>query len=432
MKAYTIAVIGSGSTYTPEVVSGLIRYRDVLPVKSLRLMDIDDRKRTIVGGLCERILTEAGMPCEVVMTDNLDTALTGADFILTQIRVGKLPARILDETIPLRHGMIAQETTGMGGFFKALRTIPAMLEVAHKMERLCPDAFMINFTNPSGIITQAIRDHSTVKVFGLCNVPINMFTELSAKLGTKDSFAGQYLGLNHLSWMTRAVVDGVDLTARMINDGVNGYNPSNIKASGFSPECIAAAGGVPCGYLEYFYNREKKLKEQMEAEKCRGQICMEIEEELLAQYSDPMLKTVPPGLEKRGGYQYSTAAVSLINAIANDLGEEHVVNVPNAGALSFMDDDDVVELVCRVGKDGAKPLPIEHFDNRHIIGMMRTVKTYERHTVSAAVAGDEQEAMRAMLIHPLMGDWAKSHACFAEMKQAHKAWMPRFFGGEQA
>lgn len=425
MKNYHVAIIGSGSTYTPEIIDGLISHWDSLPLSSLRLMDIDERKRTIVGGLCKRMLDHAGKQCEFILTDNLDEALQGADFVLTQIRVGKLPARVLDETIPLKYGLIGQETTGIGGFFKALRTIPVILDIARRMERLCPEAFLINFTNPSGIVTQALQEHSCIRSIGLCNVPINMVDDLREKLGA-EKLEVQYLGLNHLSWITGAIADGVDQSARVLEEGMNTAAMRNIKASGFSPRCIATAGGIPSSYLEYYYNRDRKLADEKAAEKCRGEVCIEIEEGLLKDYANPALCTKPEGLDKRGGAKYSLAAVTLMDAIANDKQEVHIVNIRNNGALSFMEESDVVEIPCRVGKTGATPLPIPRFSNRHIIELMRTVKAYECHTVNAAITGDEQEAMRALLIHPLLGDFETSYACFQELKTAHRAYLPQF------
>ena len=206
MKEITVAVIGSGSTYCPELVDGFLKAQDSLKLKKISFMDIDDRKRTIVGNLCDRILKHAGIDCEVVMTDDLDKALRGADFVVTQIRVGKLPARYLDETIPLKYNLIGQETTGIGGFFKALRTIPVMKHICDRIEAICPDAWLINFTNPSGIITEFVLNHTNVKCIGLCNVPIDMIDDTKEISGEDSELT--YVGLNHLSWITSVKKDG--------------------------------------------------------------------------------------------------------------------------------------------------------------------------------------------------------------------------------
>lgn len=425
-KKYVLAMIGAGSTYTPELMDGIIARRDSLCFKEIRLMDIDERKLDIVGNLCRRMAEAAGLDCEVSLTKDLDEALTGADFVVTQIRVGKLPARILDEKIPLQYGLIGQETTGIGGFFKALRTIPVMLHIAARMEQLCPDAFLINFTNPSGIITQAIHDNSSIRVIGLCNVPVNMLDSIKENLGLTHVNM-EYVGLNHLSWITGIESDGKDYLSEAIEKGVNVNPMKNIKASGFSKECLRAVGAIPSGYLEYFYNRNQKLEEETTAEKCRGEVCMELEEELLELYQDKELCVKPSQLDGRGGAKYSLAAISLIDAIANDKQEIHIVGVRNGDTLSFMRPDDVIEVACTVGAGGATPVPVREFHNEHIIEMMQAVKGYERHTVRAAVTGDEDEALRALMIHPLIGDFSAARKCFEALKQAHAQYLPQFF-----
>lgn len=426
---YVLTIIGAGSTYTPELMDGIIQHRDSLHLAEIRLMDIDARKLAVVGGLCRRMADAAGLPAVVTLTEALDEALAGADFVVTQIRVGRLASRILDETIPPKHGLIGQETTGIGGFFKALRTIPVMLDIAKRMEVLCPGAFLINFTNPSGIVTQALLDHSSVRAIGLCNVPVNMVADIARNMGF-SSIEAEYVGLNHLSWITKILHDGTDHLPRAIQEGINAAPMKNIKASGFSKECLRAVGAIPSSYLEYFYNRNQKLQEEQAEERCRGEICSELEAELLELYANSALHVKPQQLEGRGGSKYSLAAISLIDAIACDRQEVHIVDVANRGALPFMAGGDVVEIACRVGADGAQPMPLPSFGNGHIIGMMQLLKRFEHHTVAAAIRGDEDEAMRALMLHPLVADFAAAQACFAEMKEAHRAYLPLFFGGE--
>ena len=423
----TLAVIGSGSTYTPELVDGLIKARSTLPLKRIAFMDIDDRKRSIVGGLCLRQLRSAELDCEAVLTGDLDEALRGADFVVTQIRVGKLPARHLDETIPLKYGFIGQETTGIGGFFKALRTIPVMTHICARMEELCPDAWLINFTNPSGIVTEFVLNHTKVKCIGLCNVPINMLDDTREEAGTDCDIA--YLGLNHLSWITSVKRDGVDILPEMLRRGFSAKVMENIQDDGFSLDCLRAVGGIPSSYLQYYYNRGAKLQHLLEEGKSRAQVCMEIEEQLLKLYQDEELREKPALLDKRGGHKYSLAAVSLIDSIANDKRDMQVVNILNNGALPFMEDNDAVELAAVIGSNGAAAVPIEPSWNGHMSGLMRAVKTYERYTVRAAVMGSDADAMRALLAHPLVGDWDRALACFNEMKEAHRAYLPQFFEG---
>ena len=427
-KEYVLAVIGSGSTYTPELIDGIIARKDSLHFREIRLMDIDAHKRVIVGGLCQRMIAAAGLPCTVTLTDDLDTALNGADFVVAQIRVGRLPARILDETIPAQYGLIGQETTGIGGFFKALRTIPVMLSIARRMEKLCPNAFLVNFTNPSGIITQAISDNSRIRVIGLCNVPINMVDDLSKNLGLSDVHV-EYVGLNHLSWVTRIESGGKDYLPQAIAQGINATPMKNIHATGFSAGCLRAAGAIPSCYLEYFYNRHQNVAEEKSSEQCRGDVCTDLEEELLTIYQNSALHSKPKQLDERGGAKYSLAAISLIDAIANDTGAIHIVGVKNGDTLPFMRPGDVVEVACTVGAGGVTPVPLPALHNEHIIEMMQAVKAYERHTVRAALAGDEDEALRALMIHPLIGDFQTASACFQAMKAAHAQYLPQFFEG---
>jgi len=424
MKEITVAVIGSGSTYCPELIDGFLKARDSLKLKRIALMDIDERKRTIVGSLCERMLKKAGEGCEILMTDNLDDALRDADFVVTQIRVGKLPARHLDETIPVKYGLIGQETTGIGGFFKALRTVPVMKHICDRIETICPQAWLINFTNPSGIITEFVLNHTNVKCVGLCNVPINMIDDTREIAGEGSDIT--YVGLNHLSWITSVKIDGRNILPEMMAKGFSAKVMENIRDDGFSMECLKAVNAIPSSYLQYYYGREAKLNHLREEEKSRAQVCMEIEEQLLEMYADESLTVKPDLLDKRGGHKYSLAAVSLIDSIANDKNDIHVVNIKNDGTLPFMENDDIVEIAARVGRDGAKPVTVEAIDNRHIIGLMRIVKEYEKFTVKAAISGSESDAMKALLVHPLVGDWDKASICFDEMKEAHKQYLPQF------
>ncbi|MFC4775752.1 6-phospho-beta-glucosidase [Paenibacillus sp. GCM10023252] len=428
-EAIKIAIIGAGSTYTPELIEGIIKRKDVLPIGELVLMDIDERKLRIVGELCERMIAAEDMACRVIRTDELDVALAGADFVLGQIRVGKLPARVLDEKIPLKYDLIGQETCGIGGFFKAMRTIPVMLHVAERMQVLCPNAWLINFSNPAGIITEAILNHTGVKMMGLCNVPYNMFKSIRESLEL-DQPSISYVGLNHLSWITSIEEDGKDYLRTALDMGLNSETMKNIPSSGFSKELIQMVGAIPSSYLEYYYFKEKKLQIVRDSELSRGEKCIQIEEDLLQIYSDAELHTKPELLSTRGGANYSEVAISLVDAIYNDKQEIHVVNVLNNGALDFMEDSDAIEICAVIGRDGAKPVKMEGFDNRHIIDYMRMVKAYERETVAAAVSGSDDAAMRALLMNPLVGDYDAAYGAFHELKEAHKDYLPQFFKEE--
>ena len=424
MKDIYLAVIGSGSTYCPELIDGFLKAKDSLNLKKVSFMDIDERKRTIVGNLCVRMLKKAGVDCEVIMTDDLDTALQGANFVVTQIRVGKLHARYLDESIPKKYDLIGQETTGIGGCFKALRTIPVIKHICDRIEAICPDAWLINFTNPSGIITEFVLNHTNVKNIGLCNVPIDMLDDVKEITGLDSEIT--YLGLNHLSWITSVKKDGEELLPGLIESGFSPKVMANIKDDGFDIECLKTIQALPSSYLQYYYCREAKLQHQREDEKTRAQVCMDIEEDLLKMYQDEELCVKPALLDKRGGHKYSLAAVSLIDSIAHDKKDVQVVNIKNNGTLDFMDDDDVVEIAAVIGADGAKPVPVTVPATKHIKNLMRIVKAYEKYTVEGAVNGDEQAVINGLLIHPLVGDWEKATKCFEELKQAHKEFLPEF------
>lgn len=428
MNSFKIAIIGAGSTYTPELIDGFIKRKNELPVTSFHLMDIDKRKLEIVGNLAKRMLNANGINCEFVMTEDLKTAVKDADFVLAQVRVGKLDARIKDEKIPLKYNLIGQETTGIGGFMKALRTIPVMMDIAEYVENYSPDAWLINFSNPSGIIAEALLNNTNVKMVGLCNAPIIMKREAMQRVpeGTSN-IRIDYVGLNHLSWITAIYCDGREILQDQLLEKYDFINMKNIPKMDMDKELIKSIRSIPNSYLQYYYYRERQLQHMKEEEKCRGEVCLEIEEELLKLYQQPELIEKPAILDKRGGHLYSEVAVSLVSAIYNNKNEEHIVNVKNNGALDFMANDDVVEICCIVNKNGATPLPLKSLDNDHIKGMMRVVKAYEKHTVKAGINGDYNEALNALLIHPLVGDFRKAKDALDDLLEAHKEFLPQFF-----
>ncbi len=425
-----ICIIGAGSTYTPELIEGIINKRETLPLTHLTLMDIDERKLNIVGGLCKRMIEAAGLPCKTeLVLDDYEYALKDADFVLAQIRVGKLPARVKDELIPIKHGLIGQETCGIGGMFKGLRTIPVMLKIVKLMEQHCPNAWLINFSNPSGMIAEALLNHTNVKMMGLCNVPINTIDGIKKAMNLPNAFV-EYMGLNHFAYVTKIEQDGKDYLQEALNAGLNSESMKNIPASGFTKEQVAAIGAIPTCYLEYYYFKDSKLEKLKKSEKSRGQTCMEIEEELLKIYENSELHVKPEQLSKRGGARYSEVAINLVNSIWNDTGDIQVVNVLNKGAMDFLDDNDAVEVCARIGKNGATPLKVTGQVNDHMKEYIRQVKAYEKHAVKAALYGDKNEAMRALVINPLCGDLKTASECFDEMLEAHKEFLPQFFKEE--
>lgn len=427
MRKLKFAVIGGGSTYTPELIEGLIDRKEQLNLDSLYLMDINERKLNIVGGLIRRMLEKNQMNTKLVLTQNLEEAIKDADYVVCQIRVGQLDARILDEKIPLKYDLLGQETTGAGGFMKALRTIPVIMDIVKTIEKLAPEAWLINFTNPSGIIAEAVLNHSNVKMIGLCNAPYGMIKRAKEMLpeGTKE-FDYDFVGLNHLCWITGLYADGKNIIQEKLKGDIEFAKLKNLTETNRDDLLLRATGGIPVGYLDYYYFRDKKIQECKEKERTRGEECKIIEEELLELYSQPELNEKPKQLEQRGGAYYSTAAISLIDAIENDKNEYHVVDVKNNGALDFMDKDDVVEIKCLVNKNGATPVKVENFQNQYIIGLMRAVKAYEKLTVKAGLTGDYEAALAALMVHPLIGDYVKAKGVLDEMLEANKEFLPQF------
>ena len=410
-----VAIIGAGSTYTPELIEGIISRNATLPIGEIALMDIDSRKLNIVGALCERMVNHSKLGCRILITEDYDTALENADFVFVQIRVGRLPARVLDEKIPLKYNLIGQETTGIGGFFKALRTIPVLLDIGERMKRLCPNAWMINFTNPSGICAQALLDHTDIKMMGLCNAPIGMMSSPAKKLGLEGAEV-DYVGLNHLSFVTSIRKDGKEY-----------FDADKLAGEfGFSKDIIRTVESIPSYYLRYFLYPRESLDKLLKAEQTRGEECMVIEEELLTMYSDAGLYVKPEQLSQRGGAMYSEVAISLAESIHTDNGAIHVVNTYNKGAIPYMADDDVVEVSAVVGPGGPKTIPPKVAGGMYIQGIMQAVKAYERLTVQAAVEGSRDAAIRALIVNPLIGDYDAAAACFDEMLEAHKAYLPQF------
>ena len=418
MKKLKIAVLGGGSTYTPELIDGFVRYDDELPIREICLQDINTERLDVVGGLAQRMVSERGIP--ITLTTERAEALADADFVLTQLRVGGLAARALDERIPLKYGVIGQETTGPGGFAKALRTVPVMLDIARDVERYAPRAWLINFTNPSGLVTQALLNYSHVRAIGLCNVPINMQRNIAQALGVQpERVELDYVGLNHLSWVRHVYLDGEDVTARVLaTSSVQEEYP-------LDADLLGKMGMLLNYYLLYYFHTDRALAKQQAAERTRAEYLQELEAELLEMYRDPALKEKPALLEKRGGAHYSTAAVELIRAIAQDRREVHIVNVRNNGALPDLPPQSVVEVPATVGAAGARPLMCGRVPPT-IRGLLTAVDAYEELTIQAAVTGDEDLAQLALLSHPLVPSWDVAKALWQDLKAAHRQYLPQF------
>jgi 6-phospho-beta-glucosidase len=396
-----IAVVGGGSTYTPELVSGLSREHERLPVEELVLHDIDAERREVVGGLAARMLAAQGFAGSLLVTDDLDRALDGANFVLIQIRVGGQTARLSDETVPLACGCIGQETTGAGGFAKALRTVPVVLEIAERVrERSAPGAWIVDFTNPVGIVTRSLLNAGH-RAVGLCNVAI-WFQRWIAGLYDVDParVLVDHVGLNHLTWIRHALVDGTDVLPALLAE-----RGDDVSERVQLPSALVQELGVlPSPYLHYFYRHDEVLAEQREGTP-RAATVAEIERELLELYRDPTLVEKPVLLEQRGGAFYSEAATALVASLAAGTGDLQVVDVRNAGAVPGLADDDVVELLARITTDGPLPLPQPALAPE-LLGLVQHVAAYERLTAETAITRDPVTARKALLTHPLIGQTA--------------------------
>jgi 6-phospho-beta-glucosidase len=393
-----LAVVGGGSTYTPELVAGLARERERLDLRELVLHDIDADRREVVGGLAGRMLDAAGYTGSLSVTDDLDVALDRASFVLIQLRVGGQAARLSDETIPLACGCIGQETTGAGGLGKALRTVPVVLEIAERVRELAhDDAWIVDFTNPVGIVTRALLDHGH-RAVGLCNVAIGVQRHVARLLAVEPRrVLVDQVGLNHLTWVRAVHVDGRDVLPELLRD----HGDELAAHAGQPRRVLEELGAIPSYYLRYFYFHDEVLDEQRTGVP-RAATVAEIERELLELYRDPALTTTPKLLEQRGGAYYSEAATQLVASLAGGDGDVQVVDVRNNGTVAGLADDDVVELPARVEAGGPVPLPQAPLAPE-LLGLAQHVAAYERLAVAAAISGDRTVVHKALLAHPLIG-----------------------------
>ena len=431
-----VAVVGGGSSYTPELAEGIIARRAELPVGEVWLVDIPSGRDKLdaVAGLVGRMAARSGAGIKVHAAVDRRAALDGADFVISQFRVGGLEARIRDERIPLKHGCIGQETTGPGGFMNALRTIPAILGLCRDMEELCPDAWLINFTNPSGIVTEAVLNHSSVKAIGLCNCPIGMQDGIARQFGCPAREVRiDFVGLNHLLFARRIYVRGEDVTEQAVARAHEGGEIMEaIPSVAAGRRFFKSLGMVPIGYLKYYYFAKEMYARCLrqagqggEGGGVRGEVVRKIEDGLFALYRDPGLAAKPPQLSERGGAHYSDAACDLMRSIHGDRRDVQVVCVRNGGANLDLPEDAVIERNCVVGRDGASPVPLGHMPPK-ARGLVQAVKAYEQLTVEAAVRGDRDAALQALALHPLVPSANVAMAMLDEMMLANKEYLPQF------
>jgi 6-phospho-beta-glucosidase len=396
-----VAVLGGGSTYTPELLDGLCARAQELAAREVALFDIDGHRLGRVGRFCQRLAAHAGGAVAVTLHEELGPALDGADFVVTQIRVGGQEARARDERLGRRHGLVGQETTGVGGFAKALRTIPVILRYAEEVARRAPDAWIINFTNPSGLVTEAITRRTRARAIGLCNIPLGFRMEIAQALGVAPRAVElDYVGLNHLAWIRAVRVAGRDVTEEVLAQGRRG-GPANFEALDYPDWFVDALHMIPSDYLRYFYLEPEMVARQAAQPRTRAEEVMEVEAELLAHYDDPAHAEKPAALSKRGGAFYSHAACDLMAALRSPTPVEEIVNVPGGGAVPDLPAAAVVEIPCDVDRGGARPRPVGPLPPE-IRGLMAQVKAYEELTVTAGADGDRRAALLALVAHPLV------------------------------
>lgn len=437
-KKLKVVTIGGGSSYTPELLEGFLKRYHELPVSELWLVDVEEgqEKLNIIFELCKRMVAKAGVPLTVHKTLDRRLALQDADFVTTQLRVGQLKAREMDERIPLSHGYLGQETNGAGGLFKGLRTIPVIFDIINDVEAICPNAWVINFTNPAGMVTEAVYRHTGFKRFiGVCNIPIGMKMFISdvLELTDTDDLSIDLFGLNHMVFIKDVIVNGQSRFSELLDGVASGRltaaSVKNIFDLPFSEGLIRSLNLLPCSYLLYYFKQKEMLAIEMgEYYKggARAQVVQKVEKQLFDLYKDPNLNVKPKELELRGGAYYSDAACEVINAIYNDKQAEHYVNVPHQGHIDNIPADWAVEMTCILGRDGARPHPrITHFDDK-VMGLIHTIKGFEVAASNAALSGELNDVLLALNLSPLVHSDRDAEQLASEMILAHEKWLPNF------
>ena len=428
-----VSVIGGGSTYTPELVNGFLERVDEFPIDELWLMDIDEQRLNIVGGFARRMVHANGSPFKVVLTTDQREAVEASSSVVTQLRVGQMQARRDDEYLGQRHGLIGQETTGVGGMAKALRTIPVILDIAKDLQKWGEkESILVNFTNPAGLITQALHLYTPgVESIGVCNAPVTAKMDIIGHLEYyfSDRFDPQLaeldtLGLNHLSWHRGFTVGGEDIWTTVLEAYLAGEDHTD--DDGWERQVIEVLRMLPNYYLKYYYDTKNSLAAQEAWPPSRADEVMEIEAALLEMYADPELAQPPDELMKRGGAYYSTVATQLLNSHYNDLNETHVINVANQGAVEDWPSDWVLEIPARVSRKGFQPLPAEPLPPV-CFGLIAQVKAFELYTIEAAVHGDRKAAFQALLAHPLGPEIDQIGNVLDDLLKTHSRYLPGFW-----
>lgn len=422
MDKLKFAIIGAGSSYTPELIEGLVQQKETLPVTEIVFMDIDRERLDIVTGFCRRFLEHLGHPIKITATTDRREAIEGARFIDVQIRVGGNSQRVLDEKIPLKYGLVGQETTGPGGMMKAFRTIPVMLDIARDVERYSPEAWIINYTNPTGLVTEAITRCTRANMAGLCSGGLFPQWRVSEVLGVPQESVGySYVGLNHLNFAFNITVDGRLITAEEFD------RVADVAAWGvLEPALLKQLRLIPSPYLQYFFHTSKKVKELKARGLTRGEEVQRLEKEVFAAYADESCYTKPEALARRGGGGYSEVALNVARAIYTNQEKLIIVNVPNKGAIWGLPDSAVVEIPCLVNAAGIHPLHVPEIPQT-VWGIIAAVKNYEQLAVEAALSGSKELALLALMAHPLVHDYEIAVPLLDELLAANQAYLPQFF-----
>ncbi|UOQ86717.1 6-phospho-beta-glucosidase [Gracilibacillus salinarum] len=430
-----LVVIGGGSSYTPEIIEGVLKRHHQLPFTEIVLVDIEEGKEkvTIIAELAKRMIKEARNNINVCWTLDLEHALQDADFVTTQIRVGGLDARERDERIPLSHGFIGQETNGAGGILKAFRTIPVMIQIAEAVHRICPQAWMINFTNPAGIITEALLQHSPhKKVIGVCNIPYHM-KQSAAEILEVDAaqVSLEFIGLNHFVFGRCVQINGIDYTEELtkkLDDNHVTYSPANIIQLDWSQSFIRNMKLIPNPYHQYYYQTRDMLATEWRAYEngeTRAKAVKQLEKQLFSIYKDPALTKKPEQLEERGGAFYSEVACRLMDSLYNNRKDIQTVNTLNNGAIKELPDNAVIEINCKITKNGPNPVAIGSLPAA-VKGDILQMKAFEELVIAAGISGNYQQAYQAFLANPLIKDEKRTKALLDEMLAANLKELPQF------
>lgn len=422
-----ISVIGGGSAYTPGLIEGLIKIRKEVPFTELCLMDIDEPKLNIVGAIARKVVAAALPDVTVSITADRIEAIRDSAFVLCQIRVGGLAGRVLDEKIPLKYEVIGQETVGPGGFAMALRTLPVMYSIAQDIKEHAPEAWLINYSNPSGMVAAMLARYTDIKAVSICDVPIGIqhFVASLLKL-PRDKVKLDYVGLNHMGWFRKIYVDGKDIMPMIREMGkttdVVAMLPTDdektVEESKMMVRIFNKLGIIPSPYLQYYYLGRESLKKQLEAGKTRGEVVQDIEKDLLAHFAQVAKERDAQLWKSRGGQWHSELMVSMLSSIYNDKGEEYTVNVINNGCVPGMPDDACVEIPCLIDKRGVRPLAVERPDT-DMLGLMQLVSAYENLTVEAAMKGSYNKALRALNLNPLVPSLEVAECILNDYIEAH-------------